>query len=199
LEAKNGWSPVCKGGNQAVLSLSCLQNGNIDFSKVKYTDEQRTDISKFYVEKGDFFYSRGNTKDLVALAAIAKTDVKKIVFPDLLTKVKFNEKLILPEFAVLCFNSKLGRDYFGNVPEGASPSMVKVSQSYMMDFKVPFLNNISLQRQILAELDSQIQILEGLRKMKSKAEKKIGRILGDVWGIDFVEPVKMEVEDEQEN
>ncbi len=188
IETKNGWSPVCKGGNQAVLSISCLQNGNLDFSKVKYTDEQRADINKFYVQKGDFFYSRGNTKELVALAALANTEVPKIVFPDLLTRVKFNEKMILPEFAVLCFNSKLGRNYFGNVSVGAAPSMVKVSQGYMMDFKVPFLNNIDLQRQIVKELDSQMQILEGLRQMKAEAEIKISKILADVWGVEFVEP-----------
>lgn len=199
IETKNGWSPVCKGGNQAVLSISCLQNGTLDFSKVKYTDEIRADITKFYVKKGDFFYSRGNTKELVALAAIAKIEEANIVFPDLLTRVQFNEKMILPEFAVLCFNSKLGRNYFGNVSEGAAPSMVKVSQSYMMDFKVPFLNNISYQRKIISELDSQMQILEGLRKMKTEAQKKINQILADVWGVEYVEPVKVEVEDEQEN
>lgn len=37
IETKNGWSPVCKGGDQAVLSLSCLKDGIIDFKYVKYT------------------------------------------------------------------------------------------------------------------------------------------------------------------
>ncbi len=35
--------------------------------------------------------------------------------------------------------------------------------------------------------------------MKSVAEKKISKVLADVWGVEFVEPVKMEFEDEQEN
>lgn len=195
IETKNGWSPVCKGGEQAVLSLSCLQNGSIDFTQLKYTNEKRHDIAKFFVKKGDFFYSRGNTKELVALAAIAKEDVEKVVYPDLLTKVKFNASMILPEFAVLCFNSKLGRDYFGNVPEGASPSMVKVSQGYMMDFKVPYLNDINSQKRIITELDAQLQILEGLRKMESEAHRKINRILSAVWGVDYLEPTEKEVEE----
>ncbi|GAA0878086.1 hypothetical protein GCM10009119_10540 [Algoriphagus jejuensis] len=199
LETKNGWSPVCKGGNQAILSLSCLQNGTIDFSKAKYTDETRPDIGKFYVKKGDFFYSRGNTKELVALAAIAIEESKEVGFPDLLTRVEFNEVMILPEFAVLCFNSKLGRDYFGNVPEGASPSMVKVSQGYMMDFKVPFLGDIPIQRKVISELRAKTQIIEGLRKMKTEAQMKINQILADVWGVEFGEPKKELVEDEQEN
>lgn len=40
---------------------------------------------------------------------------------------------------------------------------------------------------------------QGIRQMKTEAEKKIGKILADVWGVEFVDPVKMEVEDEQEN
>ena len=199
IDTKNGWSPVCKGGDQIVLSISCLQNGSIDFSKVKYTDQTRSDIVKFYIKKGDFFYSRGNTKELVAMSAIAKTEEENIVFPDLLTKVIFNTEMILPEFAVLCFNSRLGREYFGSVPEGASPSMVKVSQGYMSNFKVPYLNDIETQRQIVSELDAQMQILEGLRKMKTEAEKKINQILSDVWGVEFVEPIVEQAVEEEIN
>ena len=44
-----------------------------------------------------------------------------------------------------------------------------------------------------------MQILEGLHMMKTEAQKKINQILADVWGVDYIEPIKMEVEDEQEN
>ena len=198
LSTKNGWSPVCKGGKQAILSLSCLQNGKIDFDKIKFTDEERPDIEKFYVKKGDFFYSRGNTKELVALSAIARIEKKEVVFPDLLTRVKFDEKMILPEFAVLCFNSELGRTYFGNVPEGTSPSMVKVAQGYMMNFKVPYMNDTLNQHKIIIELEGQMQILEGLLKIKNVAKTKIIKILANVWGIDFKEPIN-EIDDGQED
>lgn len=134
------------------------------------------------MQEGDFFYSRGNTKELVALSAIANEDIKNVVFPDLLTKVEFDRDLILPEFAVLCFNSRLGREYFGIVPEGAAPSMVKVSQDYMMNFKVPFLGDLTSQKQIVFEIGTQMQILEGLRQMKAEAEKKIENILTEIWG-----------------
>ena len=53
--------------------------------------------------------------------------------------------------------------------------------------------------EIVAELEEQMQILEGLRKMKTEAQKKINQILADVWGVEYVETVKVEVEDEQEN
>jgi len=35
--------------------------------------------------------------------------------------------------------------------------------------------------------------------MKTEAKNKINKILADVWGVEYVEPVKMEVENEQED
>ncbi len=48
-------------------------------------------------------------------------------------------------------------------------------------------NDIETQRQIAAELDTQMKVLEGLRKMKAEAEKKIEKILAEVWGIESTE------------
>ncbi len=36
----------------------------------------------------------------------------------------------------------------------------------------------------------------GIRNIKSEAQKKINQILADVWGVEFLEPIKVEVEDE---
>ena len=45
-----------------------------------------------------------------------------------------------------------------------------------------------------SKLDAQMQTLEGLRKLKAEAEKKINQILAEVWGVEYVEPIKTEVE-----
>lgn len=52
---------------------------------------------------------------------------------------------------------------------------------------------LELQKQTVSGLDAQMQIQEGLRQMKTAAENKINQILADVWGAEFVEPVKEEV------
>lgn len=66
-----------------------------------------------------------------------------------------------------------------------------ICSSFEIDFP-----NIELQQKIVKELDLQMQIINGIRKMKFESQIKIERILADVWGAEFVEPVKMEVEDE---
>jgi restriction endonuclease S subunit len=182
IDTKNGWSPVCNGGDIKVLALSCLKNGTIDTKETKLTSETRRDLDRFFIRNGDFFYSRGNTKELVALAAIANNINEKIVFPDLLTRVTFDVSKIIPKYAVYLFNSNLGRKYFGIVPEGGTPSMIKVSSDYMRKFPIPYLGNIDTQRQIVEKLDRQMKALEGVRMLKAEAQKRIEEILAGVWG-----------------
>lgn len=181
LDTKNGWSPKCDGGDLPVLTLSCLKYGNIDLSERKYTDASRSDLDAFMVNEGDFFFSRGNTPELVALSGIVGAVTEKVVFPDLLTRVRFNLKLILPEYAMLLFNSSLGRAYFGNVPQGASPSMVKVSQTYMMDFPVPLLGHIDVQTTIVSKYMPLLESVRSLSRVRIQSEESLRHLLEGLW------------------
>ncbi|MCD6319675.1 MAG: N-6 DNA methylase [Candidatus Desulfofervidaceae bacterium] len=181
LSTRNGWSPRCNGGSTPVLSLACLQNGSIDFSARKWTDLHRDDIDNFFVQEGDFFYSRGNTPELVALAGIASKVRENIVFPDLLTRVEFDTELILPQYAIVLFNSTFGRKYFGNVPLGASPSMVKVSQKYMKEFYVPFLGNTAKQKEIIEKSQKLVDASKSTIVLKQNAQETFETVSAEIW------------------
>ena len=181
LSTKNGWSPRCNGGPTPVLSLACLQNGTIDLTARKWTDLSRNDIDCFFVKEKDFFYSRGNTPELVALAGIASKVNENIVFPDLLTRVEFDIELILPQYAVVLFNSTFGRQYFGNVPLGASPSMVKVSQKYMENFQVPFLGGIKMQQKIIEKSQRLLSACESISFLETNAKETLEIISSEIW------------------
>ena len=58
------------------------------------------------------------------------------------------------------------------------------------------LPDIDTQNVTVSQLDSQMQIVEALRKIKTEAQKKIEKILADVWDIEQTEPV-IEAEAEQ--
>lgn len=181
LSTKNGWSPRCDGGETAVLTLACLKNGGIDLNEAKYTSLTRDDIDRFYVQEGDFFYSRGNTPELVALAGVASGVDRKVVFSDLLTRVTFDQDLILPEFAVLLFNSGFGRHYFGKTAQGASPTMVKVSQDYMTNFMVPHLGDIARQTEIIQMLHEHTMLTSLLEQTRLDASRMISKMVEQIW------------------
>lgn len=68
---------------------------------------------------------------------------------------------------------------------GAMPGINR-NEAYKEKFYLP---DIYTQRKIVAELDAQMQVLEGLHKMKAQAEKRIEKILADVWGVEVAESV----------
>jgi restriction endonuclease S subunit len=181
VETKNGWSPRCDGGPLQVLKISCLKNGQIDYSETKNTNHTRSDISDFYVREGDFFYSRGNgNPQLVALSAIAGPADAHVIFPDLLTRVVFDPSLLMPQFAVLLFNCSYGRRYFSAVHKGAV-SMAKVSQKYMMDFPVPFLGDIQQQHKILSKYMPIIETIRAIPSIRIQAEQAMDNVLDKLW------------------
>jgi hypothetical protein len=42
---------------------------------------------------------------------------------------------------------------------------------------------------MFAEIDTLIEVLEGLQKIKAEAQKKINQLLAAVWVVEFSEPV----------
>ncbi len=68
-----------------------------------------------------------------------------------------------------------GQDYSGGGVPHLNLTIVK-------QIRVP-LPDISIQEQIVSELEAQINIIQGLLKMKSEAQNKINQILADVWGV----------------
>lgn len=73
-----------------------------------------------------------------------------------------------------------------------------LNSDQLNDFEIAF-PDIDKQEDVISEINSQILIIDGLSVMKTEAQKKINQLLADVWGVEFVEPENIVVEDEQEN
>lgn len=167
IDTQNGWSPTCNDwqGTYQVLGVDAIsRDGVMRFDNVKYSNEPNERIAQYYVKDGDFFVSRGNTTDLVAMAAIANVneDTPTTVFPDLMIRVRFNEAIV-NEYLALVFNSSIGRYYFKYSAKGKNQTMVKVSKQELWDFHVP-----------IPEIKEQVKIIDAIH---GELEKQ--RILKD--------------------
>lgn len=96
--------------------------------------------------------------------------------------LKANEKLILPRYFTLILQSKFFAKKTESFQDGRS-GMPKINQDQLAQIKIP-LPPMETQRQIVEKLDRQMQALEGVRLLKSEAEKRIEEILAGVWGED---------------
>ncbi|NSL53289.1 restriction endonuclease subunit S [Calidifontibacillus erzurumensis] len=174
VQTNNGWSPqsVIGGEGTPILGQEHFNfEGKIDLNPVKFTLITRNDIEKFYINKGDFFVSRGNTVDLVGLAGVVEDDVEEnIIYPDLYIRVKFNEN-INPKYIAIIFNSFIGRLYFKYVSKGKNQSMVKISKDELNNFYLP-IPSIDQQNEIVNNIEILLaQQNDYLSKIESKYEE----------------------------
>jgi restriction endonuclease S subunit len=88
--------------------------------------------------------------------------------------LKFNDR-ITQKFVEYYLNSISLEEYL------TGTTQPKLNQEKLNNIPIP-LPPLETQRQIVEKLDKQMQALEGVRLLKSEAEKRIEEILAGVWG-----------------
>lgn len=176
VSTQNGWSPDCDETQSTfrVLGIDAIKpNGVVSFDNVKYSDAQKNNIESYFVNNGDFFVSRGNTTELVALASIAylAEGDPTTIFPDLMIRVVFSNEINKVYMAYI-FNSFIGRLYFKYVTKGKNQTMVKVSPRELQDFYVP-IPDIDKQDLIVSKIEEMIE-------SQTEIKRRIARLRSDI-------------------
>lgn len=176
VKTKNGWSPENNEieGNSKILGIDSLHfNGVLTTDNPKYTNETRKDIDKFIIHEGDFFISRGNTVDLVALASVAQDIEEDFIFPDIMIKLFVDENKIDKMFLAYLFNSIIGRLYFKYASKGKQQTMVKVSSDTIRKFLIPKImmsKQADIVNEIREETGKQINVHKAISLLRSEID-----------------------------
>ena len=136
----------------------------------------------YFFKKGQVVYSkvRPNLRKcfLASFEGVCSSDVYPLTVID---------KNTSPEY----FSRVLQSNYFANktqVFQGrAGMPKINRKQLYSINISMP---DYSKQLEMVKAIQSGILVLEGLKKMKSEAEKKIEKILADIWGVELNESIK---------
>ena len=179
---KNGWSPLSVEGGEGVPVLGQENfsfDGILKVEPSKATEETRNNIEDFFIKKGDFFVSRGNTVDYVALASIVNADIyEDILYPDLYIRLELDETSINKEYLCYIFNSFFGRLYFKYVAKGKNQTMVKVSSTELLNFRLP-IPSIEEQEQLVELIKIQLEEQNGIDQQIEEKQKAINKITED--------------------
>lgn len=108
---RNGFSPktnVSEAG-YPTLSIGAVRNGKVEPNgNIKYAQISPSELGKFRLALGDILVVRGNgNKTLCGKAGLVSEVPENCFYPDLLIRVVFDEKKILPAFAVEQWNDPL--------------------------------------------------------------------------------------------
>lgn len=179
---KNGWSPECSEfeDETMVLGIDAInKNGLLTFDNPKYTNQTKSNINDFIIKENDFFISRGNTVDLVALASIAKNIIdNEYIYPDLMIRITFDTTKINQDYLAYVFNSIIGRMYFKYAAKGKQQTMVKVSSDEIKQFLIPIID-INEQERIVAEIKSKMEQQNSIKAKIEKLRVKINEVIED--------------------
>ena len=180
---RNGYSgkPVSYTTNLKVLSLSATTSGTLDISRYKHLDEDIPFDSPCRCRRGDIYFQRGNTAELVGTTAIFDVDDPDFVYPDLMIRVRADETKIGRQFLLCVLQSDPVRQYMIRNATGSAGSMPKINQRIVERIPIP-LPSIATQQEIIAEIEVEQALVAANRELIERFEKKISAAIGRVGG-----------------
>lgn len=106
---RNGVSPKVNADERGypTLSLSAIRDGRvIADGNIKYAEITKDQATAFELKTNDVLVVRGNgNKTLAGRCGIVDSLPKGCFYPDLLIRLKFDKKIIRPEFAAMQWNA----------------------------------------------------------------------------------------------
>jgi type I restriction-modification system DNA methylase subunit/restriction endonuclease S subunit len=165
-----------------------LRIGNIGICNFKLDDIKKSilskkDFEKYELKKGDFLIVRSNGNPaLVGKCAVWNSDIP-FVYASYLIRFRFNTKEIEPKYVMYYLMSPTGRNLLRPTAGGGT---YNISATDFQKVQIAY-PELKIQKEIICKIDTQMEVIEGLQKMKNSAQQKMNQILADVWGVEYVE------------
>lgn len=130
-----------KAGEVGVLKISALSSSHYSENESKTCIDKSKINPDLYIKKGDFLFSRANTKELVGACVIVEKVEKNIMLSDKILRVEFEHSKVVEEFILLFLRSLEGRRQIENYASGSQESMKNITQTELQSItlKIPGL------------------------------------------------------------
>lgn len=171
---KNGYSakPVFYETAFKVLTLTSTTSGEFIDGHFKYFDDKIEINPNLWVKPDDILIQRGNTIDYVGVSAIYEGEVQKYIYPDLMIRIRANEKVIT-KFLHYCLSNVKARNYLRDRATGTSGNMPKINQPTLCSLPV-LVPSIAEQTEIVRRVEElfawcdsvEAAYTEGVEKLK---------------------------------
>lgn len=173
-------------GNYRIVRITDIG----EFGELRQTDKafisvnSEKDIKQYQLQKGDIVIAR--TGATFGKMLYYNSDEESL-FASYLIRLRSKRGDISTKYIwYFSFSTNYWEQAHKLVTGGTQPQF---NANKIGNLKIP-LPPLEVQHQIVAELDAQMAVLEGLRKIKLAAEQKINQILSDIWGVESTsEPV----------
>jgi type I restriction enzyme S subunit len=159
----------------AVLTLTAVRSIDLGIAHQKPIALPNEVATQFGIDAGDVFVSRANTIELVGLSAVAtEAPTERLIYPDLLIKLKANPALILPRYLAYALRSASSRKQIKARALGSSQTMVKISGERLREVSIP-VSSLAEQAKIVSRLDAAHDLMRQLAAESLPGEVEVLR------------------------
>lgn len=159
----------------AVLTLTAVRDIDLGIEFQKPIVLPNEIATQFAIDAGDVFVSRANTIELVGLSTVAMdAPTERLIYPDLLIKLKVNPSLILPRYLAYALRSASSRRQIKARAFGSSQTMVKISGERLREVKIP-VPPLAEQASIVSRLDAAHDLMRHLAAESLPGEVEVLR------------------------
>jgi type I restriction enzyme S subunit len=156
-----------------VLRMGNIQDGELDFSNLKYFPLDWPKLDDFLLQDGDVLFNRTNSAELVGKTAVYKRFHPRAVFASYLIRVGTHNDYI-PDLLSFYINSFYGRRYIASVVSQqvgqANVSGTKLSRMPVV------LPPVAEQSRIVAEVERRLSLVGALEASVGAALARAGRL-----------------------
>lgn len=169
---RNGLSaPASSTGSVRVVTLTAVTRSEFVDAHTKLIEPGSRSTEDLWMAPGDLFIQRSNTPELVGTASLYRGDSRWAIFPDLLIRIRIDDKRVDPEYLELALRSTSVRQYFQRAAQGIAGSMPKISQPTVEAAEIP-LPGLHRQSKIVDQVTKQ---LTNIRRLDASLDLAVVR------------------------
>ncbi len=166
-----------QSGGVVCLRMGNIQNGEIDWSDLKYAPSDE-EFEKYMLKDKDVLFNRTNSPDLVGKTAIYRGE-KPAVFAGYLIRINYRQEEILGDYLNYCLNSEEAKEFCQKVKtDGVSQS--NINAQILGEFKL-FVPPMDLQKQIVEKIEAERALVESAKKLIDIYEQKTKDTIAKLW------------------
>lgn len=158
-------------GDVPVLRMGNLQNGEIDWSNLKYSSNE-TEISKYMLNSGDVLFNRTNSPELVGKTSVVRS-TRKALYAGYLIKI-WNGRLLNSYYLNFVLNSPYAKEWCWRVKsDGVSQSNINAQKLAHFSFPLP---SIEEQKEIVKRVESLFKKADVIQKSYSNLKHQFEQL-----------------------
>jgi type I restriction enzyme, S subunit len=141
-----------------VLRMGNIQDGVLNFKKLKYYPDNWKSREQYILKDGDVLFNRTNSAELVGKSAIYRNFHPPAVFAGYLIRVKILDEIYFPYLLTLYLNSIFGKSYVKSVVT-QQVGQANVNGTKLAMMPIPLMSNEE-QEQIVSQIEQGFSLIE---------------------------------------